>query len=398
MRNFFFPLCVIALLLGGCTETLRSIRDTTTGWVSDKGKKDEATKPTELNDEFTPTIEVQELWSENAGKGTEELYLKLVPATAGEFVFTADRDGRMMALNATSGEKAWSEQDEGRLISGGPGVGDGKVYVGTSEAEIVARDAESGKKLWVAEVSSEVLAPPRAVGGVVIVRTGDGNVYALNSETGERKWVYDRTIPTLTLRGTAPPAVVNDLVIAGFDTGRVVALDLETGKQVWETQLAQPTGRSDLERLVDIDGEPIVKDDTVYIGSFQGRVAAISLDDGTLEWSRDMSTYDNVAVDDQRIYITDERGVVWALDRFDGSAKWRTRDFKFRKLTGPTVFGRYVVVGDFEGYLHWMDAETGAVVARERVDKERILTPPIDIGGALLAYSSSGKLAAYRAE
>jgi len=243
-----------------------------------------------------------------------------------------------------------------------------------------------------------VLAPPRAVGGVVIARTGDGNVYALNSETGVQKWVYDRTIPTLTLRGTAPPAVVDDMVIAGFDTGRVVALDLNSGKQVWEIQLAQPTGRSDLERLVDIDGEPIVKDDTVYIGSFQGRVAAISLADGSLEWTRDMSTYDNVAVDEQRIFITDERGVIWALDRFDGSAKWRVRDFRYRKLTGPTVFGRYVVVGDFEGYLHWMDAESGQVVARERVDKERILTPPIDIGGALLAYSSSGKLAAYRAD
>jgi outer membrane protein assembly factor BamB len=397
MRLLALILGAAVLVLGGCTETMNDIKETTSGWLGDSGKADEASKPTELDKDFKPTIKVEELWSERAGKGTEELYLKLVPATDGKAVFTADRDGRVISLESSSGEERWSKQDEGRLISGGPGVGEGKVIVGTSEAEVVARDTKTGRKLWVAEVSSEILAPPRAAQGTVIVRTGDGNLYALDVQTGTERWVYDRSIPTLTLRGTAAPTIHEGVVYAGFDNGRIVALDLATGQQIWDTQLAQPTGRSDLERLVDIDGEPVLKDNLLYIGSFQGRVAAMSKDDGAIEWTRDMSTYDQVAVDDDRVYITDERGVVWALDRHDGSARWRNKDLKFRQLTGPTHFGDYIVVGDFEGYLHWMSDETGELVARTRIDKERIITPPIDVGGALLGYSSSGKIAVFRA-
>lgn len=398
MRKFPLGMLVLVTFLAGCADTLTSIRDTTTGWISDKGKVDAETKPRELNEDFTPTIEVKELWSERAGKGSENLYLKLLPAADGGYVYTADRDGRVIALDAATGDQHWAVHDKDRLISGGPGVGEGTVFVGTSEAEVVARDAATGKKLWVAKVSSEVLAAPRAADGVVVVRTGDGNIYGLDTTTGLEKWVYDRTMPTLTLRGTAAPTLHNGVIYAGFDTGRMVALDLATGQQIWETQLAQPSGRSDLERLVDLDGEPVIKDSTAYVGSFQGRVAALALDSGSIEWTRDMSTYDNVAVDDKRVYITDERGVVWALNRLDGSAVWRQRDLKYRRLTGPTHFKRFVVVGDMEGYLHWIDTETGVIVARVRVDKERILTPPLDIGDALLGYSSTGKIAAFRVD
>jgi outer membrane protein assembly factor BamB len=390
--------CGLAACLTGCGETLKSIRETTTGWISDAGKADETTEPTELDGDFKSSVAIEELWHERAGKGTDELYLKLVPATDGEHVYVAAHDGRVIAYSATSGDTLWSVRDGDRLISGGPGVGDGKVFVGSSDAEVVARDAASGRKLWVAKVSSEVLAPPRAADGFVVVRTGDGNIYALDSDTGIEKWVYDRSIPTLTLRGTAAPTIHEGVVFTGFDTGRLVALELATGNQVWETQLAQPSGRSDLERLVDIDGEPVVSDEVLFIGSFQGKVAALDAESGAIEWTRDMSTYDNVAVDDQRVYITDENGLVWALDRFDGSAVWRNKDLKYRRLTGPMHFGRHVVVGDLEGYLHWMDAETGVLVGRERMDKKRILTPPIDLGGALLGYSSSGRIAAYRTD
>lgn len=398
MRRTGLAILAILLLLGGCSETMNKVKKTTTGWLSDDGEADEADKPAELDKDFESIINITELWSERAGKGTESLYLKLVPASDGTHVFTADRDGRMISLDASSGDERWSERDKDRLISGGPGVGEGKVFVGTSEAEVVARDAETGKKLWVAEVSSEVLAAPRAAEGMVIIRTGDGNIYALDVDTGLERWVYDRSIPTLTLRGTAAPTIHQGVVYAGFDNGRIVALDLNTGQQLWDTRLAQPTGRSDLERLVDIDGEAVLKDDLLYIGSYQGSVAALSVDGGGVEWTRDMSTYDNVAVDDERVYITDERGVVWALNRFDGSAVWRNKDLQFRKLTGPLHFQDFIVTGDFEGYLHWMDAETGTLVGRSRIDKNRILTPPIDIGGALLGYSSSGKIAAFRVE
>jgi outer membrane protein assembly factor BamB len=396
MVKFFSTLVCLTLLLSGCAEKLESIKDTTVGWFSKDNEEAERIKPTELSEDFTPSIEVEELWSERAGDGTDEYYLKLLPAAYRKTLYTADRNGRVIALDVATGEKIWSEQDENRLISGGPGVGEGIVVVGTSEAEVVARDAKTGKKRWVAEVSSEVLATPRVAKGLVIVRTGDGNVYALDAKSGIEKWVYDRSIPVLTLRGTAAPVIDEDTVLVGFDSGRLVALELDTGKQIWDTELVQPSGRSDLERLVDIDGEPVIKDGTAYIGSFQGRVAAISMSTGSLEWTRDMSSYDDLAVDDDRVYVTDERGVIWALNRLDGSAEWRQKGFRYRKTTGPTHFGDYLVVGDFEGYLHWLDAKTGEIVNRQRIDKNRILTPPIDLGDALLGYSSSGALAAYR--
>lgn len=383
------------LLLAGCGEQLTSIKDTTSGWFKDD---DTAVQPTALAEEFAPKIEVTELWSGRFGKGSEDLYLKLLPAPYNELVFTADRDGRVIAIDAKSGVVVWEERDKKRLISGGPGVGEGRVFVGTSDAQVVARDAQSGEELWVADVSSEVLAAPRAADGVVVVRTGDGKVFGLAADTGAERWVFDRTIPVLTLRGTAAPVIHDGLVIAGFDNGRLVALDLANGRQVWETRLAEPSGRSDLERMVDIDGEPVIRDETAYIGSFQGRVAAVSITDGRIEWTRDISSYADLAVDDEHVYVTDEKGSVWALDRSDGRSVWRQKGLRYRQLTGPAHFRDYVVVGDFEGYLHWLDDVTGELVFRQRIDKARIIAPPIIIGDALLGYSSSGELAAYRSK
>ncbi|HMM76671.1 MAG TPA: outer membrane protein assembly factor BamB [Gammaproteobacteria bacterium] len=407
MRRIFALLVLVAAaaLVNGCADQAAAVKDTVGGWFGgDDEQKAEARReakrlaPAELDKKFESKITIKKLWDGRYGKGADELYLKLLPAALDERIFTADRDGRVMAIDASTGKVTWEERDKKRLISGGPGVGEGKVYVGTSEAQVIARNAESGKKEWIADVSSEVLAAPVAAEGVVAVRTGDGKLYALDAETGNEKWVFDRTIPTLTLRGTAPPVIHSGMVIAGFDNGRMTALDLATGKELWETRLAEPTGRSELERLVDIDAEPVIRDETVYIDSFQGRVAAVSLGDGSLEWTRDISSYTEVAVDDENVYVTDERGYVWALSRADGSSVWQQKQFKNRQLTGPLRYRGYVIVGDFEGYLHWLDAKTGEVVGRGRIDDERIIAKPIDIGGAIAGYSSTGKMAAFSAE
>jgi len=398
-------LVAATLLVHGCAEQASAVKDTVGGWFGgDDEQKAEARKeakrlaPAELDKKFESKIAIKELWDGRYGKGADELYLKLLPAALDDQVFTADRDGRVMAIDASSGKVVWQERDKKRLISGGPGVGEGKVYVGTSDAQVIARNAKSGKKEWIADVSSEVLAAPIAAEGIVAVRTGDGKLYALDAESGREKWVFDRTIPTLTLRGTAPPVIHGGMVIAGFDNGRMTALDLETGKELWETRLAEPTGRSELERLVDIDAEPIIRDETAYIDSFQGRVAAVALGDGSLEWTRDISSYTEVAVDDENVYVTDERGYVWALSRADGSSVWQQKQFKNRQLTGPLRYRDYVIVGDFEGYLHWLDVKTGEVVGRGRIDDERIIATPIDLGGAIAGYSSTGKMAAFSVE
>lgn len=399
MRPLFLALA--ALMAGGCAEQISAVKDTATSWFGSEEEKArekaEAKRlaPAELDKDFTAKIDVKRLWNGRFGKGSQDLYLKLLPAAYENRVYTADRDGRVLAIDASSGDVVWEERDKKRRISGGPGVGEGKVYVGTSEAQVLARDAATGKKVWVTDVSSEVLAAPRAASGIVAVRTGDGKLYALDAETGTERWVFDRTIPTLTLRGTAPAVIHGEIVLAGFDNGRLSALDANTGAELWETRLAEPSGRSELERLVDVDAEPVIMDETAYIDSFQGRVAAVSLADGSLEWTRDISSYVDVAVDDDHVYVSDERGYVWALSRSDGAAVWQQKAFRNRQLTGPLRYRDYLVVGDFEGWLHWLDAATGEVVARERVGKERIIATPIDIGGAVAAYCSDGKMAAF---
>jgi outer membrane protein assembly factor BamB len=384
----------LVLAIGLCgMSACASVKDTVSSIIAKE--TDNSIPPAELV-EFEATAEVERIWSDRYGKGVENLFIQLIPAPYGDRIFTADRDGRVIALDSQTGDEIWSEREKHLRISGGPGVGDGNVYVGTSDAEVVAFDAESGERKWLTTVSSEVLAPPRSAGGTVVVRTGDGKLFGLFAETGKRKWVYDRTIPVLTLRGTGAPVIFAGSVIAGFDNGRLVALDLATGKQQWETRLAVPSGRSDLERMVDVDAEPTIFEDTAYVATFQASVAAVSLTSGQLEWSREISSYSNVAADDDRVYVTDALGYVWGLERSSGTSIWKQQALKARQLSGPTVIGDYVVIGDLEGYLHWLDRETGDFVYRTRLDDTRILVPGKTVGDILLAFSSSGVLAAYR--
>ena len=377
-------------LTGGCASTRERITELV-------GKDDNAIPPSELV-EFEPALVVKKLWSGRYGKGTDEQYLKLVPATLDGLVFTADRDGRMIAIDVKTGDVIWEKRDKKLRISGGPGAGEGLVLAGTSDAEVIARDLATGEIKWIADVSSEILAAPQCARGVVVVRTGDGKLFGLNADDGKRIWVYDRSIPSLTLRGTATPVIVEGMVIAGFDNGRLAALSLTTGKPIWETRLAIPSGRSDLERMVDLDSEPVIADDTVFVASFQGRVAAVDLEDGKLNWSRDISSYADLAVDKDNLYLTDDEGSVWALDRFSGASVWKQEALKARAVTGPGLIGDYVVVGDFDGYLHWMRNSDGVFVQRTRVDDERIIVPAIPVGNALISFSSSGLLTALQAE
>jgi outer membrane protein assembly factor BamB len=356
---------------------------------------DSRPKPAELV-QFKTTLQVTEAWSGRFGKGTESQYVKLTPAYADGKIFTADRDGRVMAVSVAKGDTVWELRDKKQRISGGPGVGEGLVMVGTSKAMVLAYDEATGKPRWETHVSSEVLSPPVAADGVVIVRAGDGKMTALDASDGKARWSYDRTIPTLTLRGSGTPVIHGNTVLAGFDNGRLVAVDLHTGKSLWETRLAEPTGRSDLERMVDVDSEPVIAGDTAYVASFQGHVAAVSLDDGRVQWTRDISSYADLSVDDDHLYVTDDQGTVWALNRNDGTDAWKQPALKNRTPTGPTPIEDYVVVGDFEGYLHFMDRFNGNFVQRVRIDKKRIMAAPIRIEQTLIGYSSSGEVVAYR--
>ena len=384
------------LVLAGCGG-VSGVTDKVTGMFDGKDDEDDnkPLPPAELI-EFEPTVEVEKVWSGRYGKGVEKLYLKLVPAPYYDRILVADRDGRMIAISKEDGSKLWQERTKKIHISGGVGAGEGLALVGTSDGLVIARSAKTGEEIWTAQVSSEVLAAPQAGGGLVVVRSADGKLFGLEASTGERRWIYDRTVPRLTLRGNSPPTIYDDMVFAGFDNGRLAGLELETGRPIWEAPLSIPSGRSDLERMVDVDSAPVLLDNRIFVAGFQGRVAAAESLKGQLEWTRDISSYAGLAVDDQNVYVTDEESNVWALDRDTGASEWKQEGLVRRQVTKPVVVGDYVVVGDFKGYTHWMDRRNGDFVNRIRVDNKPIIAPPISMGDAVLLDSVEGVLTVLR--
>lgn len=303
----------------------------------------------------------------------------------------------MQGIKLETGERLWDVETK-TDISAGPGVGSGLVLVGTRNADVLALSMLDGKELWRTSVSSEVLSVPKVSAGIVIVRTVDGRTRALDASSGKRLWIYDRSQPVLTLRGNSSPAVTQDIGLVGFDSGKLAALLLQNGRLIWESTIAVPRGRSELERMVDIDGDPVVRNGVVYIVSYQGNVAALELNSGRLLWTRKMSSYAGLDVTDKQIYITDDESDVWALDRNSGASLWRQDKLKWRSLTAPVAMGNYVVIADFEGYLHWLSQEDGHLVARGRADSSGFASAPVVVGELLIALGKGGELSAFRIE
>jgi len=374
-------LLLATVLLAGC------------GTVRDYlGGEDNLEPPAELV-EFTPTVQVRKLWSRQIGAGFDRQYLKLVPVVREGRIYVAERKGRVAAYDAASGERVW-ERSTGSRLAGGPGVGEGLVVVGGSDGEVIALKAEDGEPAWQVQVSSEVLAQPRAGYGVVVVRTVDGKLYGLDPADGQRIWVYDRTVPVLSLRGTSSPVLAAGLVIAGFDSGRLVALSVRNAEVIWEARIAEPRGRSELERLVDVDADPVVADDTVYAVTYNGRIAAFDLQTGAGLWRRDMSSHEGLSVGPTQVFVTDARDHVWALKRSNSVSMWKQSQLQGRRLTAPAVFRDWVVVGDAEGYVHWLRREDGQFAARLRIDSDGIIAQPVATADALYVYGAGGELAA----
>ena len=358
------------------------------------GDEDNSEPPAKLK-KFDVQVRLDELWSRDTGVGADGQLVKLVPAVLGDRVYTVDRKGRATAYTLDDGKLVWRSKT-GALVSAGPGVDEGLVLLGTSDAHVLALDAKTGKVLWTSQVSSEVLSVPQVYEGVIIVQTVDGNLTGLEADTGKRLWVHDRTVPVLSLRGTSTPLIKDGVVLSGFANGKMVALDAHSGRQLWEAVIAIPSGRSELQRMVDVDADPVVRDDVLYVVSFQGQLAAVSLQNGRLLWNRDMSAYAGMAVDFQQVYVTDELSNVWALDRRSGASLWKNSDLQRRALTGPVVVEGYVAVGDFEGYVHLLSLVDGAISGRQRVERAGILETPVALGDRLLVLGAGGELVMYR--
>ncbi|MBE9564693.1 MAG: outer membrane protein assembly factor BamB [Proteobacteria bacterium] len=302
-------------------------------------------------------------WHKSTGEGVENQYVFLQPLILDKIAVTVSRDGVLNIISLTTGEFD-PDIELNSIISAGVSGNEDIWLVATRDAHVIAIDAHKRRELWRTRVSSEVLARPIIHEGHVVVRAIDGKILSLNIDDGTIRWQYQRAIPDLTLRGTSEPVVSRGKIIAGLSDGRLIALSPEDGSVIWDLALSVPTGRSEIQRLVDIDGDAEIYGRVLYAASFQGRVAAIDVERGQFLWARDFSTHTGVILDEKTLYSSDEKGNIWALDRLNGATIWKQDKLAYRKLTRPTIIGDYLAVGDFEGYVHLLSKYDGHFVAR----------------------------------
>ncbi|MCW8196384.1 outer membrane protein assembly factor BamB [Proteobacteria bacterium 005FR1] len=352
-------------------------------------------EPKELED-IQQTARLEKLWSASIGSGQDIRYTLLTPAVAGDVIYATDIKGNVFALDRMTGKRIWrTELDE--PVSAGVGQGNGLVLVGTYDAEVIALDAESGAERWRSKVASEVLASPQTNGDVVVVQAFNGRLTALDHETGQQRWVYDASMPLLTLRGNATPLIVGTTVYAGFANGKVVALEADDGLLVWEQRIAIPQGRSELERMVDVDASPLLVGNILFVVSYQGELVALSRATGRPLWTQPASSFNDLGAGQGKVYMTAADSSVAAYDATSGQLSWKNEQLLRRKLTAPTAFDDYVAVGDeIGGFLHLLNPGNGEIVARRRVDRAGLRSPMVAVDDVLYVYSNDGSLVAFR--
>lgn len=348
--------------------------------------------PAELP-KITEEVRLEKVWSRSIGEGQGETFNMLVPAIDGEQIYAADVEGLVVAMDRNTGKVLWKEDLE-LPVSGAVGAGYGLVVVGTLKGEIIALDSASGEEKWRARVTSEVLAAPALNGDVVLVQTQDDRLIAFDMYTGDQRWIFENTPAVLTLRGTGSPILTNRLAVAGLSTGKVIALDAQRGVPVWEQRIAVPQGRSELERVVDIDGGLLLSAGTLYAVSYQGRVAALDFESGQVLWQREASSSVGVAQGYGSVYVSLASGTIEGVDERSASALWSNDALARRQLSAPEVFSSYVAFGDLEGYLHLVSQVDGRFVGRTRIDSDGLRARPLVVGDMLYAFGNGGNLVA----
>lgn len=357
------------------------------------GSEDPIEPPAELV-AFEPSLDVRRVWRASVGRSADELRLALSPASDGARIYAGGHDGEVAAFDAQTGRRAWVARTD-LPLSAGPGYGDGVLAFGSNDGDLITLEAETGEERWRLQVGGEVLAPPAIGSGVVVLRTVDGRLRGYSVLDGRLLWTVEHTVPSLTLRGTTAPVIAGDAVAAGFDDGRVGVYELDDGEARWEAPLTAPSGRTELDRIVDIAAGLAVVGSDVYAVGYHSRVVAVTLETGLLIWQQEISSYAGLGAGFNAVYVTDEVGRVVALDRESGTQTWAQPALRLRDVTAPTFYRGTVVVGDLDGYLHWLDADNGEFVARERLGRGRISRAPIVVGDNVYAQSSDGTVAAY---
>ncbi len=374
---------VVVLALGGCT--------TIKGWFG--GNKVKQNEPAELTD-FTASAQVSKLWSAQAGKGEKRLGVRQRPAVADGRVYAAAVEGGVRAFDLRSGKPVWHYESE-LLLGGGPGAGEGLVVIGGMEGDVIALDAATGAEKWKAKVSNEVIAAPAIGNGLVVVRSNDGRVTAFDAASGERRWFFTKELPVLTVRGNGTPTLGPGYVFVGNDDGTVTAISMTEGSELWTQTVGQAEGRSELERMADVDGSPVLDGTTLYATSYKKETLAIDAPSGRPLWTKDNGGVGGLGLSPDRVVLADPGGTVWALDRATGAAMWQQAGLVRRNLSAPAVQGDYAVVGDFDGYVHWLKLSDGTFAARSRVGGDPVLAQPVVSDGILIVQNTEGELTAF---
>jgi outer membrane protein assembly factor BamB len=372
------------LILGGC-ETVSEFFE--------MNDDEDPQQPAELID-IEQQLSVRKLWSVGIGDGQGDGLYRLQPIIADNLIYAASADGEVRAVDRESGKTVWREELE-LPLSGGVGLYENSLFLGTNDGEVLRLDAQSGELLWSTPVTGEILAPPQGNGRVVVAQTYDGKLFGLKHDSGEILWRYDSSVPVLTIRGTSTPVLDGGVVYAGFANGRVVALDTTDGSVRWEVRVAIPEGRSEIERIVDVDGTMALVGTELYVASYHGRVAALDTRTGRKIWQRNVSSFYGVSQGFGNVYITEESGNITAFLRNGQGIRWEQGALAWRGLSKPVPVSSYLAVEDYEGYLHLLSQVDGEFLARIRPDSSGARADMLSDGTVLYVYTNGGKLIAY---
>ncbi len=351
------------------------------------GKKEK--RPNDLTS-LVQRVDVQSRWKTSVGSGLSKLYRVMAPVIDQNTVYANDYKGRVYAFDRETGKRKWRQSTKLDLAAG-VGLGGDLVLLGSLNGDVVALDRETGEEQWRANITSEILAPPQNNGSVVVVQTNDGKLLGLDAKTGETLWSYASQLPILTLRGTATPQVLGPNVITGFANGKLLALSAVDGTPYWERRIASPQGRSDIERVVDIDGTPIISGQTIYATSYNGTLSALN-PRGDILWSQSSSSYSSPVVIGNRVFVTTAEGWVKAFAAQTGVQLWESKILSGRKLAAPQNLAGFMVTADYEGYVHVFDTESGGILDRFRIDKKGVRSPMVSDGTYLYALGNDGTL------
>lgn len=374
----------LVLGLGGCS--------TVSSWFGSSGKP--AVKPADLVS-FKASVGLTRAWEARVGASGPYVFS---PATDGQAVYAAGQDGRLVKLDLASGKELW-RAETGQALSAGVGVGEGLVLVGTPKGEVLALNAKDGSSAWKAKLTGEVLIPPVATNGLVAVRTNDGSVHALDSASGQVRWVATRRLPALTLREQSHLLLGKDALYVGHAGGRLSALALNNGAPLWEGNVALPRGATELERIADVAGPMALDDRRLCAAAYQGRVACFDTTRGAGIWARDISALRGVAMDERLVYVADEMGAVLAFDKQRGTNPWKQDKLRDRRLSSPVaVAGRFVAVGDYQGYVHLLTVDEGAFAARIATDGSAISGVMLPLRAGLVVQTGNGAVQALKIE